>query len=384
MLSEIEKRNRYFKELINNLEHDKALQSVIREIKAKLRLNWDRVIAVTGYEGTGKSSLALYLAYLLSDEFDIDGHLSLIPDAEEIKRKFKSVSQYGVYVIDEAVKALHKQDWHNKLQQTLIKMYATERWQNKVTIVVMPRFSEFTENFRNHRIKLWFHVFARDDKAGRATACLYVKDDRDKDSPDPWHIKENYKLKTNLWKGQHIADISTDQVIRAEEKTKNFLLSFTYPRLPKEIEDKYTDLKVASRSIEYTDLDDDKQRLIQAHKEREALWKARISLAIIRLRQPPYRLTVKAIGELLKVEHSTIKLWLKETKLHEKHGLWVLEDDTNSNIVYENPDLFTPNEANFIKVQNDKPLEATEGVVKDKSPMETKGTTAEQQQEDKD
>jgi len=359
-LSDYELRRRAYIEKVRRLYVDSDLMKVIREIRKKLRQDWDRVIAITGYEGTGKSTLALYLAYLIDDSFDIYTNLSLIPDASEIKKKFKKVEQYGCYVIDEAVKSLHKHDWHNKLQQTLVKMYATERRQNKCTIMLMPRFLDFTENFRNHRIKLWFHVFHRDMARKRATAVLYVKDDRDKDSPDPWHMKENYKLKQKLWKGQSITDISLDQILRAEQKTKCYLIDFEFPPLPDDIGDIYKELKRQAGEANFSD-EDAHDKMIQLQKERDALWKARVVQGVSKLHKGTKPMTFQSIAKLMKVSPRALNQWRRDTQKHEHYKNWNRGSESNHTKEYFEVDDLFDDTPSFVKEHKDEPPQRAEG-----------------------
>lgn len=219
---------------------NKTFDFFIRKIKARLRDDWDLVIGITGPEGSSKSTLALKMGFAIDKNFDIENNVSYLPDAAEIFEKLNSISQFGVYVIDEAVRVLHKHHWFDNLQQKINEWYATERYQNKCTILCIPRFKNLTENFRNHRVNIWIHILAR------GVAVVYLKD-LDKDVDDPWHIKFNQKRKMKYSQSRRVADITIWDQLRLERRTKNYLFDFAFDDLPEFERDIYRGLKEKSR-----------------------------------------------------------------------------------------------------------------------------------------
>lgn len=126
-------------------------KTFVKILKQRLRGDWDIVIALTGEEGVGKTTLGILLAQAIDKEFTMQKNVAFIPDEKQIMEGFNGLPPLSAYLIDEAVKALNKWSWFNSLQQAIIKMYAVARFQNKCTILCMPRFRDLTENFRNHR-----------------------------------------------------------------------------------------------------------------------------------------------------------------------------------------------------------------------------------------
>jgi len=100
-------------------------------IRKRLRMDYDLVLAITGEEGSGKSTLALHLGKVIDKRFNMEKSMAFLPDEKEIVSEFGAIKKYGVYIIDEAIQALHKYKWMSQLQQIIVRMYATERWQNK-------------------------------------------------------------------------------------------------------------------------------------------------------------------------------------------------------------------------------------------------------------
>lgn len=219
---------------------DTNYRAFVRNIRKRLRSDFDVVIAIDGETGEGKSTLAIKLARAIDPHFTIENNIAMLPDKQNLLDIFnKNVCQYGVMIIDEADRALNKHQWQSREQQFINLWYATERYQNKCTIICLPRFRNLTENFRNFRVNIWIRVMAR------GYAIVYIKD-RDKDCIDPWYQKENIKIKSKLFV-PFISERMTYDYVMAERKLPNYLFEFRFYDLEEEDKVKYNTLKVASR-----------------------------------------------------------------------------------------------------------------------------------------
>jgi len=211
-------------------------------IRRRLKQDWDLVIAITGEEGCGKSTLGMILGTLTDPRFDLQKNVSYLPDEKEIREEFRRLKKYQCYVIDEAIRSLYKMNFMTNLQQSLIQMWATERFQNKCTILILPRFRDLTENFRNHRVKIWIHVITR------GHAIVYIRDD-DAHSMDPWLFDYTFKYKFKAFKRRDIASVPIEERLRVERKLRNYLFDFTFPDMSPEDKELYSKLKHESRLI---------------------------------------------------------------------------------------------------------------------------------------
>lgn len=228
-----------YKDYLNQPEN---LVQLAKYIRARLRKDWDIVIAITGEEGSGKSTLAIALSMLIDDKFDLERNVVYIPDAEELKKEFMALKQYQCYLVDEAIRAAHKYKWHDALQQKLTEIYATERFQNKATLLLIPNFQDLTKSFRDYRVKLRIHVFER----GHAMA--FVKDP-DKDALDPWHINPTIEYKKKMFKNKPLAYRGKEKRLAVERKTINYFTDLHWEKLPEDVAGRYLELKTASRKV---------------------------------------------------------------------------------------------------------------------------------------
>jgi hypothetical protein len=196
---------------------------------------------------TGKSQLGAVMGSLIDFDYDFKKNICFIPTSKEIENSYMKLPMYSALHIDEASRGLHKQKWYDKVQQKLNELYDVEREGHFLcTLLLMPRFQNFSENFRNFRIKYWINIVER------GIAIVYKRDE-DKDAKDPWHIDENYKLKLKRWKGQKIFSRDIPNVVRIEQQTLNYWFYFKIPEIPKEIWAEYQLLKKDSRVVKEED-----------------------------------------------------------------------------------------------------------------------------------
>ena len=228
---------------MEKLSFDKDLISTCNAIHDRIDKNWDIVIALDGEEGSGKSTLGIELGWLLDKNFFLDNNIAYLPTPKEIEQKFKSLKAKQLFMVDEAVKALYKLQFMNKFQTRINEMYATERWQNKITLLLIPRFTDLNEFFRNHRVKFWIHII------DRGLAVVFAKDEVNIFGQDKWHIAEEYARVKRYIKNRKFASFSAEEKLKIYEKSQHFMFSFRYPILPEEVENRYKELKEFYRHI---------------------------------------------------------------------------------------------------------------------------------------
>ena len=228
--------------LIRNLRLDKGMIDMCNSISGRLKNDWDCCICVSGEERVGKSSLACILGFIMDNRFHLNKNVAYLPNHQEIEEKFWELKAKQIFVIDEAIKALYKLRFMDRFQTRINEMYATEGWQNKVTILCIPRFTDLNEFFRNDRVKFWIHV------PDRGHAVIFAKDEVNIWGTDRWHIKEEYS-KINSMIRKNYANYTASEKLNIYRKSKHYMGEFMFPQLPPEVEKKYRELKVFYRKI---------------------------------------------------------------------------------------------------------------------------------------
>lgn len=217
----------------------KALIKCARYIKRRLRDDWDMVVTITGTEGVGKSTLAIHLGILIDHDFDLDKNIGYLPSHQDFIEKFESLDRYQVFLVDEALKSLYKMRFMTKLQQDITIHYGTERWQNKCTILCIPRFRDLTESFRNHKTHVWIHCM------DRGKAVVFFNSHVNMFGTDAWSMDINEKMiRDKLGAGIFANE---KKKLTVYKKTTNFYSLLSFPDLDDDMKERYNELKAQSR-----------------------------------------------------------------------------------------------------------------------------------------
>lgn len=231
----LEKDPEFYKNL------DPNLKLFASEIRRELREEGHVVIGITGYPGYGKSNDAAVFGTLVDEDYNFEDNVCYIPTSSQIEETYMGLRMFSYLHIDEASRGLHKHKWHDKVQQKLNELYDTEREGHFLcTALLMPRFQNFTENFRNFMIKYWVHIPCKG-------LAIFYKRDEDKDAKDPWHIDENYKMKQKKYRGKRVFERSLPEQVRAEQVTDCYWFYCKIPAIPKEVWQIYQEAKKNSR-----------------------------------------------------------------------------------------------------------------------------------------
>jgi hypothetical protein len=112
----------------------------------------------------------------------------------------------------------------------------------------MPRFIDFNEFFRNHRIKFWIHIISR------GHAVFFIRD-WSPFSKDPWWIQDSQKTIDMHYKSKKlkIVDFNDEEMIFLLKKAKIFVGEIIFDDLPDDIQKIY---KTGKKVGGYENLDD--------------------------------------------------------------------------------------------------------------------------------
>jgi intein/homing endonuclease len=207
--------------------------------------------------------------------------------------EIEEVKEYKGNVYDLSVEGVHRFISNDILHKN------TEREGHFLcTLLLMPRFQNFTENFRNFRIKYWVNLIERG-------YCIVYRRDEDPHVKDPWHMDENYKLKEKMWRGRKILDRDLASIIKMEQKSKNYWFWFRIPKIPENIWSDYQQLKRDSRIITI----DEKKETAQ-----EKSYKMRMEKLIKLQKLIKEKLTKPQMAIALGVSLNTLSSYLREAE----------------------------------------------------------------------
>jgi len=233
---------------------------------------------------SSKSTLASWLVYLgciadgLSEEESLKKFVDYTifsPNKTRVQEQITKSERYSIINADEAIKILYKQNWATPIQKFLNMFYALCRQENKISILCMPRFLDFNEFFRNHRIKFWIHVL------DRGVAVIFERD-WFPSSADPWMLKESQKLNYMIYTKRKTGDFNTEQKVQALSRLKNFIGVIRFDDLPNNLKKVYKDGKA---EFAYEDLEEQIKQGDIGNGAREDKWKNQIEEVILTMYQ---------------------------------------------------------------------------------------------------
>ena len=248
--------NQEFKRLIedSNITIPQIIKKFTTEIYYRVRRDLDLYIAITGWEGFGKSSAAMLFGKLIDSNFTLENNILYSPTIEEMNLKinYRKLIQQGkeipkgalkphsVLIVDEAIKVVYKMEQWSGLQRFLKKLFALARTENKIIILCIPDFLDMGNNFRK-RMNYWVDIFAREKEKAY---CVVEAASKNKYKNDRWNLKEHEKLYEKEVGSRKYANLAPLEHLDIIKKiSKNYVFSFFFHKLPEVIFNKYMELK---------------------------------------------------------------------------------------------------------------------------------------------
>jgi hypothetical protein len=285
-------------------------KELVESFKSRAKKDNDVVVAITGEEGSSKSTLA---TQCVVESLIYEGHtreevLAKIPEftifspnKERIRKQITEAPRYGLINADEAIKILYKLNWNSDIQKFLNMFYALCRKENKISVLCMPRYTDFNEFFRKHRIKFWIHVL------DRGVGVLFGKD-WNPFTDDPWWMKEGMITVKGNYGRKKVADFNVDEKIRILSKVRNFIAVVRYEDLDPEVKKVY---KKGKEDFGYDDMEEENKtgqigagKMAEKHAER-------IKRAVLHFHKT---MSATEIGKLLEMPVPTVSAYIREEK----------------------------------------------------------------------
>ncbi len=268
----------------------------------------DLAIGITAPEGDGKSCLSIGLGIGIDPGFSLYRNILFSPSVKEVRDKIYNLPPYTPIIADEAIKIMYKLNWGTKIQKYLNKIYAVCRNQNKISIFNMPRFTDFSEYFRNHRLRLWVHIVDPISNEKREGHAVVMARSWNPITTDAWGLKRfEKKLEDERKKGRKDVYYSLDDKIAAFEELPGFIDILRFHWVNKTLWEEYNALKdKIALEDEEGHFDEDKQAI-----ELEQ-WKSRTILAVRIFKEMGY--SGAEIAKVFKSHPTSVASWLRKIK----------------------------------------------------------------------
>lgn len=119
---------------------------------------WDWITVVTGYEGTGKSTLALWIAHICDSRFNVS---QVAWEAEDMAQAIANTEPGGAALFDEGVNGLYAREAMGTENRSLTTMTMVARGRQVHQIICIPNLHNLDHYFREFRVATWIHVTRR-------------------------------------------------------------------------------------------------------------------------------------------------------------------------------------------------------------------------------
>lgn len=228
----------------------------------RTKKNKDLVIGVSGDEGEGKSTLAnqlcMAIGHVTGLGFDFEKNVLYSPKKEEIEKKMKELPYGSALNADEAIKIVYKHQW---MKQTYLNiLFGVARDEKKIVLLCMPRFRDFSEYFRNHRIKIWIHILSE------GVAIVFRKD-WSPVAKDPWWFDESQKIIDKARQRKNLVEFDNEDKIRVLERTRIYAGIVRFGPMSKDLESEY-DVHKQKYKYEGLDKPEAKGKLAERYEKR--------------------------------------------------------------------------------------------------------------------
>ena len=267
----------------------------------------DLAMGITGLEGDGKSCVSVQIGLGIDPSFEMFRNVLFSPSVKEIKRKIYNLPPYTPIIADEAIKIMYKLNWGSKIQKYLNKIYAVCRNQNKISIFNIPRFTDFAEYFRNHRLRLWIHIVDPISNEKDEGHAVVIARSWNPVSVDPWGLKIfEKKIDDQRKRGKKDVYYTLDDKLALFQELPGFVDVLRFRWVKQSLWDEYLKLKNDVAVEEDDELEEDKI-VIELGQ-----WKNRTIRAINIFKAMGY--SSKDIAMVFKTHPTSVTTWIRKFK----------------------------------------------------------------------
>jgi hypothetical protein len=232
--------------------------------------NKDVPIAITGYQGMGKSTLGILLCLEIAKRMlergliPVEWHLSEDGVWSATKKEMHDkiyAKEYTPLLIDEMFTVSSKHSWGSTLALYVESLFLVNRTQKRPYLIIAPRLGGFAENFRNQRIQ--FNILIL--KTGRGVVLCRHSDTH---VSDPWFLKGLEKDITEMGGDKDAVEqfiFGSEQMSFYQERV-NYVCEVRFDALGKRIQGAYDELRsaLAARSVALNEPKGNKERVLVA------------------------------------------------------------------------------------------------------------------------
>jgi hypothetical protein len=284
-----------------------SIEDVAKRVRKRLQLDQDFTIVLSGYEGSGKSTLGAALGLSIDPSFSFERNELYSPSTVEMIRKVRGLPKGSIIINDEAIKTFYKLRWQDKRQHYLNQFMTQCRKENKGIILCIPRFTDLNEYMRNHRVRMWIEIIDPVHTNKKVGYAVVMGKTWNPFNRDPWNIQESQKIIKDYMKKRRMreSEFSLREKVRLLSRLPNYIGVLQFGHIKDDLWAKYCSLR---DKYKYEDTDE-----VDILSKRETLWKVRM-LALIHHIQENNLMERKDIYETSGIPKHTFYALEKEIK----------------------------------------------------------------------
>jgi hypothetical protein len=158
-------------------------------IRQMLARDWDCAIAIDGFEGSGKSDLAMNLGKRVDPGFKIDRDHIVYRYGDLIDKIYKLPKRSVIQHDEFGISALNREAM-TKANRDLVKAMMVCRDQNQCLLLCVPSIWALDPYVRNHRLRYWFHIADKEYRGLPVRGYVEIR----KAKPNTWGDEPYWRL----------------------------------------------------------------------------------------------------------------------------------------------------------------------------------------------
>lgn len=207
------------------------LQKLVIGIKRLQDSDRDCIIFLSGQRGEGKSTAGIQIARQLCEirgiKFDLNKHLAYT--GADVNRMVKEAEEFSPIVCDESANFAMGMDWAKSENKALVRLFIQCRTRHLCLIFCCPKLTWLNKKFQR-MATFWIKMY------GRGIGGIFVSNSNE--GIDPWQLD-----KLLGYEGFYSVFSAGDNVLERIKRHPNFFDEVHFPKLPREIEEKYLELR---------------------------------------------------------------------------------------------------------------------------------------------
>lgn len=140
-------------------KHDTQIVTLLLNVYAHLKDDWDFLLIICGDTGTGKSRglglnlLELWNEVILGREVTAKTAKYIASDYEDWLKNFSTMEKYEMNIYDEGATALDSKEFATRISKDITRMFNVFRGKRFFSVIILPSFFHLNKYFRENRLR---------------------------------------------------------------------------------------------------------------------------------------------------------------------------------------------------------------------------------------